>query len=236
MQTLDNTFIISDQHQNHKNIIKYANRPFASVDAMNEALFNSIHALPDGCYLYDLGDFSFGNIETVKKSWETYIDIIGNKNIDLVAFGGNHSHTLKKLFDREGNNNYDYFYYLEEYSEISVEGHNFVLSHYPMESWNGMEKGSYMLAGHVHRNLLTDWNTRRFICCVENINYKPISLRDIMNKVEKRNKDTGWRLRLAKQLKEHHISDAEKIIRNDVLSEMFSEVFNYNPVAEQDII
>ena len=57
-------FWTSDSHYFHNNILKYCNRPFGSVEAMNEALvanWNSV-VKPDD-HVYHLGDFCFGNVE-----------------------------------------------------------------------------------------------------------------------------------------------------------------------------
>lgn len=53
-------FFISDLHLGHSNIIKYQQRPFASLDEMHEILINNWNAVvsPDD-EVYILGDFAF---------------------------------------------------------------------------------------------------------------------------------------------------------------------------------
>ncbi len=49
----------SDQHFGHENIIKYCNRPFASVDQMNFELVRRHNAVvKDDDIVFHLGDFS----------------------------------------------------------------------------------------------------------------------------------------------------------------------------------
>ena len=54
------TFFTGDQHFDHANIIRFCNRPFTSVEEMNETIienWNSIVSNKDDVYC--LGDFAF---------------------------------------------------------------------------------------------------------------------------------------------------------------------------------
>ena len=54
------TFFIADCHFGHKNIIKYCDRPYSSVEEMDETILNNINktVFPSDT-LYILGDFTF---------------------------------------------------------------------------------------------------------------------------------------------------------------------------------
>ena len=73
-----NTFFISDLHFFHKNIIKYSNRPFSSVEEMNESLIKEWnYIVKPNDVIYNLGDFCFSDIEKLEsilsryRDWET---------------------------------------------------------------------------------------------------------------------------------------------------------------------
>lgn len=55
-------WVTSDTHFNHANIIKYCNRPFSSVEEMNETIvenWNKVVSWDD--IIYHLGDFALGD-------------------------------------------------------------------------------------------------------------------------------------------------------------------------------
>jgi calcineurin-like phosphoesterase family protein len=43
--------------------------------------------------------------------------------------------------------------FIGHYSEITIDGQSIILSHYPIESWNGIGKKAWNIHGHTHRNL-----------------------------------------------------------------------------------
>ena len=74
----------ADQHFGHANIIKYCNRPFDSVDEMNETLvsrWNQVVA-PDDT-VYHLGDIAMGD----KAERLEYISLL---NGHIILYPGNH--------------------------------------------------------------------------------------------------------------------------------------------------
>ena len=65
--TKSRVFITSDHHFFHKNILKYEDRPFETVEQMNSSMiksWNSVVSKNDK--VFHLGDFIFSNKEDTK--------------------------------------------------------------------------------------------------------------------------------------------------------------------------
>lgn len=176
-----NYWWISDTHFFHKNIIKYSNRPFSSVEEMNETIINNWNSLvKDEDIVFFLGDFIFGNAAQIK-------DILFRLKGNIKIIFGNHDHPLKQFL--KGIKNYPELEkrieVLGDYAEIKVNGQDITLTHYSMRVWNGSHRGAWNLYGHSHNSLEDDKNTRSFDCGVDCHNYAPISLervKEIMDK------------------------------------------------------
>ena len=78
-------FVTSDTHFSHVNIIKYCNRPYASVEEMNNALIDNWNSVvKNDDLVIHLGDFALGRtIQDIKKHLDK---LNGNKILIL----GNH--------------------------------------------------------------------------------------------------------------------------------------------------
>ena len=147
----------SDTHFNHANICSATTqwkdpqtvRNFESLSKMNDTLVNNINDLvmPDDILIHN-GDWSFGGFESIENFRKRLIC----QNIHLVL--GNHDHHISR-------NNQDcqsLFVSVSKYMELSVSHYvgntlitnEFVLSHYPIASWNNLARGTIHLHGHVH--------------------------------------------------------------------------------------
>lgn len=157
------TFVTSDLHLGHYNIIKYCNRPFGDVATMNTALvdnWNAVVGVHD--LVYVLGDIWLGN---PKLAMSVLVQLKGT--IRLVK--GNHDKpsNLKQYAHR--------FEWIKDYFELRHDGTLVVMSHYPMTSWNGSYHGSIMLHGHCHGNLPSP-GMRRLDVGVDVHDYTPLLL------------------------------------------------------------
>ena len=161
-------YFTSDLHFNHKNIIKYCNRPWNSTKEMNEAIiknFNEI-LMPNDT-LYILGDCGFGCKQQIEQ--------IKGKKILIV---GNHDeiNDIKNVFEE-----------VTVYKKLKYNHKHFILFHYPILEWDGKYHNTYHLHGHQHNT--ADYNTEniennilRYDVGVDANNYKPISIEEIITK------------------------------------------------------
>jgi calcineurin-like phosphoesterase family protein len=142
-------FFTSDTHFDHKNIIRYCNRPFQDLDEMNNVMvakWNSVVCNDD--IVYHLGDFTLGDMRHFSK-WANQL----NGNINILP--GSHDHLwLKDFVSGDKVQVIDPLVSLEfpelmngEYPQVIV------LCHYSMQVWDRSHYGSWHLFGHSHGSL-----------------------------------------------------------------------------------
>jgi calcineurin-like phosphoesterase family protein len=138
------TFLTSDTHFFHKNILKYQpeDRPFKDVDDMHVELigrWNEVVGPNDT--VYHLGDVGFAKPSKVASMLS-----LMNGKIELVI--GNHDKGLLKDKDFRAR-----FERVDSYREIKHNGTHIVLCHYPILSWNRCHHGSLHFYGHTHGSI-----------------------------------------------------------------------------------
>ena len=178
---MSKVFFTSDLHFGHKNVIRFDNRPFASVDEMDKELvrrWNRKVAKDDVVYV--LGDVSWYNLERTKA-------IVKSLNGRKFLVRGNH--------DRITADNPCGFEGVTSYKELHLPGNvHVVLSHYPMPIFNRHHYGSYMLYGHVHNshewNMVESWKADMqrldIPCNMYNVGtmiwgYEPVTINEILS-------------------------------------------------------
>ena len=153
--TTGKVYITSDTHFGHKNIVRgvtnwrtqdgeipvESTRDFQTIEQMNERLIDGInHFVGQDDTLIMLGDVSFGGFDNIG----IFLERLVCHNIHLIL--GNHDHHI----DRNRDFVQGRFLSVQHYLEANIEGQDFVLCHYPLQSWNGLNKGVIHLHGHVH--------------------------------------------------------------------------------------
>lgn len=134
-------YYTSDSHYFHKNILKYAGRPFENVDAMNRALVERWNAVvkPEDT-VWHLGDFALGGQE---KNIRTIVPQL-NGTIHLVL--GNHD-------DPEAVAAAGQFASVQNAAHIYDGNDSVYLHHYACRVWPKSHRGGFMLFGHSHAEL-----------------------------------------------------------------------------------
>lgn len=175
----------SDHHFWHEAGIKYNKRPFKDVLEMNDTLIKNWNAsIKTEDTVYIMGDFALAGVEKTT-------DIIRQLNGYKILIMGNHDYRNHKP---------------EKWKQLGMDvvkncgryirnGLTLMLSHFPYEGYMlddrkfvGMpdecilsDRGEFLLHGHVHHG----WKRRgRMINVgVDQWQYKPVSMQDIINQV-----------------------------------------------------
>lgn len=150
-------FVIGDTHFGHANIIKYCNRPFASVEEMDAALIkNWNETVSNDDIVIHVGDVGFGSKEYIGS-------IIKQLHGKKILIMGNHDNWSEQTYRDMG------FYTVSRFP-IIYDGF-YIMSHAPIQM---PQLTCYKcIFGHVH-NDPTYTNSPYSECvCVERIGYRP---------------------------------------------------------------
>ncbi len=129
----ETVFFTADQHFNHNKIIAYANRPFGSVEEMNELMIERHNKIvPKKADVFCLGDFTFGDPAPFANR------LNGRKHLIV----GNH--------DPSKSINWTGWSSVNQYLELKVARQKYILFHYPIKRWNASFHGRKHFYGHVH--------------------------------------------------------------------------------------
>lgn len=201
--TTGNVYITSDTHYGHKNLCRGvtgwrtqdgevpvdSTRDFQTIEQMNERLIDGInHFVEQDDTLIMLGDVSFGGFDNIG----IFLERLVCHNIHLIL--GNHDHHIENNRDHVQGR----FLSVQHYLEANINGKNFVLCHYPLQSWHGMGKGVIHLHGHVHLSPNKKFgNGKRMDVGVDGNGMDPYSIDEIIKIMDKR-------VALPEMLKDHH--------------------------------
>ena len=149
----------ADDHFFHKNILKYCNRPFKSLEHMHMELIRRWNErVKDGDVVYVLGDFGFLN------TCAQYREIADQLHGNIILIRGNHD-------DRESTGS------IMTSCTINIGGVDWNMSHIPDFRFK------YNLCGHVHNNwdYLTQGDKIVINVGVDIHNFYPISINEIIS-------------------------------------------------------
>lgn len=154
----------ADLHLWHSNIIKYCNRPFQSVEEMNEIIImNWNRVVVPGDIVYILGDFAMKtSVQEIRKVLK-YLN--GKKYFIL----GDHDKQIWKCSDL-----------LEEITplkKITIDNIPITLCHYCMRVWWKSHFNAFLCYGHSHGYLEAIGKSHDV--GVDNNNFIPISFDEL---------------------------------------------------------
>ena len=157
-------FIIADTHFGHKNIIQYENRPFSSVEEMDNELiklWNSVVNNDD--LVYVLGDFTLSRrIDAIK-------NLVNQLHGRKILIMGNHDTRKPKDYVECG-------FEVATRKPMMVEP-GVILMHEPFNDESLISLNYLYFFGHVHRkHTLMDDYPNCMCASAERIGFKPVDL------------------------------------------------------------
>lgn len=171
-------FYIADTHFGHENIIRFANRPYNSIDEMNSDFISKWNSKvkPDDT-VYVLGDMFF----RCEYAESILAQLKGEKHLLI----GNHDESWMTKFDAT-----PYFKSINNMITVSAGDVGVTLCHYPLVTWPHMNR-TYMIHGHLHEetnfdfwHLLRD-NDRILNAGVDINGFEPVTLEELIKNNKK---------------------------------------------------
>lgn len=164
---MPSVFFIADTHFDSEAILRYENRPFADVSEMNDAMirrWNDVVSNEDSVYL--LGDFGADGREE---------EILCALNGTKYLVKGNHDTGSNQYYRDAG---------FQEVYDLPVLYQSFwLLSHEPVYVNENMPYAN--LFGHVHASpIYRDCSAHHFCVSAERLNFTPVSMAEIMARVQ----------------------------------------------------
>lgn len=178
----DNIWFTSDTHFRDKKIIEHTNRPFQSVEEMDETLIDWWNkTVPEDGVIFHLGDFAQGGA----KNWRSILRRLHGKKYLIM---GNHDYRDFRM---------DYMRLFECFAPqmtINVGGQIIILNHVPFLCYGGEDDDVWQLFGHVHSGpdskkgkdlpRLEMLFPRQYDVGVDNNGFMPISFVEVKAKIE----------------------------------------------------
>lgn len=180
---MSTVWFTADTHFGHEGIIRHCNRPFSTVEEMDEALiekWNSVVTKRDT--VYHLGDVGLGR--------DTHtLNCVSRLNGRKILIWGNHDsvHPRHRKAMARQQTWARFFVAQSMMAQVRIGGKDVLLSHFPyagdhsdndrFTQWRPRNEGTFLLHGHVH----TEWilNEGMINVGVDVHGYRPISLDEV---------------------------------------------------------
>lgn len=161
------TFFTSDTHFGHKNIIKHCERPFKSVQEMDDTMIENWNNVvgPDDI-VYHLGDFALGRGSYM----QNVLDICSVLNGKKILIYGNHDYPKRLRLMTPFEEMHHVLF--RRFGDLEI-----FMSHYAHRVWNKSHRGSIHLYAHSHGTLEEIGFSKDV--GVDSNNFTPLSLKSI---------------------------------------------------------
>lgn len=169
------TFFTSDTHFRHTSLLAKGERPFASVEEMDEQIIRNWNAVVGTDDLvWHLGDFA------VSEDAEIVASIFGRLNGRKRLILGNHDYerpgVIKPMiaalsWDGEPR---------DIFETVTDDGRRLVLCHYPLRTWPGHKKGSFHFFGHAHGELPNFGHSRDVGVDLPDVTFAPRTFEELI--------------------------------------------------------
>ncbi len=176
----------SDLHFGHNNIMRFCNRPWKSIEEMDEGLIKNWNSVVgENDIVFNLGDFAFA------PNWR-WKEILERLNGVHYLIMGNHDCSRYP-----GDSIMSLFHNVSQQMILKIDNRTVYLNHYPFlcygGSWRTPDNAIYALYGHVHsgpnnigrdRSRLVHLFPYQYDVGVDNNNYTPVSWDKIQDIIE----------------------------------------------------
>lgn len=188
-------FFTADTHFGHSNIIRYCDRPFSSVQEMDETLIQNWNdVVGPNDTVYHLGDYSFGDPYPYKKRLKGHIELIaGNHDVRDVC---------EKVFSK-----------VHDIKIIKVDFKTIVMCHFAMRVWPKSHFNSWHLYGHSHGML--EPSGKSFDVGVDANNFTPVDFDTVEHTMECLPDNPNWLAKL-KGFDQHEFDKVKKLVDQGV--------------------
>lgn len=159
------SYVISDLHLGHTNILTYCRWQFNSIEEHDEHIIEKLSKVPEGEWLWVLGDVCFQR----KK-----LQLLKNLKCNLGLIGGNHDHFRTQDY-------MEVFKKVRGVGQVQFENKNIVLTHIPVHP-DQFERWTHNIHGHLHTKILPDPRYINVSC--EQYNFKPVKIKDLFSELE----------------------------------------------------
>ena len=173
------SFFSSDTHFGHAKIIQHSQRPFSSIQEMDQTLIQNWNArISQQDKIFFLGDFAW-------KSEDRAVEILNQLHGQKILIAGNHDEPFltKSKYVRFRS---AWELIVPRLDLVVLDDQNkqlIVLDHYAMRTWNKSHYGSWHLHGHSHGKLEEISGKLSFDIGVDTHNFFPWSYAEVKEKM-----------------------------------------------------